>query len=69
MFHTQVFGHLPFERANVRSVVRQPSTIENVVEACKQLVAIAQIRTTDVKRFREKLGAAGHKRSSVSEPG
>jgi hypothetical protein len=57
---------LLLERSQVHAIIRQPTAIENIVVACQQPIAVAQIWATNMKRLRKKLIAAGHKRSPLA---
>jgi hypothetical protein len=49
MLHSQVIAKTPFKGLDVRPVVRQPAAIENILDARTQLLAVADIGTTDVQ--------------------
>jgi hypothetical protein len=53
VLHIEILGDLRFELAQVHAVVRQPTPIENIVKAGQHLLAVAEIRTTNVQRIRK----------------
>ena len=53
-WRTPEFGNLPFELLDVGAVVRQPVTVQHVVDAREETVAIADIGTPYVQLFGER---------------
>jgi hypothetical protein len=53
MFHAELFRDALFEFANERTRIRQPVSLENLVDASQKRLAIVKVRPADMKRLRK----------------